>query len=162
MRRVLSTVLMVLAGGCASGEGPGAGDATGGTTGDLGISVMVGSDSITFTDVLAIWTGPPFNRLRLAGRRGADKTLEDLQITAAGSNPVRPGKYLCTDQSETGMFYSLGDAAYDADDCTITITQFGSAAGQETAGTFSGTVVMGTEKKIITNGRFRSKVMLSD
>ena len=135
---------------------------SGGSGSASALSVSVDSTKIDFTDVTATFTGAPFNRLRISATRGADPMLEEVQVTAAGDMPLHTGAYACADQSETGLFYSIGDDAYDDEgDCTVTITRAVSGDGQEAAGTFSGMVTNGSVKKALS-GSFHAKVMLSN
>jgi hypothetical protein len=126
------------------------------------LSVTVDGTKGEFTDVTATFTGAPFNRLRVSARRGADPMLEELQVAAAGDSPLHTGAYSCADASETGLFYGVGDEAYDdGGDCTVTITKAVTGADQEAAGSFTGTVTDGTTKKVLS-GSFRATVMPSN
>jgi hypothetical protein len=159
MRRLL-LIALVLA--CSSSEPPGGAGGSGGSTGASGLSLTVDGIRSDFSDVLATFTPAPYNRLRVSARRGADPMLEEIQVAAAGDSPLHTGAYSCADQSETGIFYGIGDQAYDDEgDCTVTITTAVTGPGQEAAGTFSGVVTDGSAKKTLS-GTFRVKVMPSN
>jgi hypothetical protein len=151
---------MVLLLACGSSESPGgAGGTAGGAT---SFSLTVDGATAQLTDALATFTGAPYNRLRVSARRGADPMLEEVQVAAAGDAPLHIGAYSCADQSDTGLFYSIGDQAFDDEgECTVTITKAVSGAGQEAAGTFSGVVTDGSARKTLS-GSFRLPVMLSN
>jgi hypothetical protein len=127
-----------------------------------GLTLTVEGTKADFTDVSGTFTGPPFNRLRVSARRGADPMLEEVQVTAAGDTPLHAGAYSCADQSETGIFYSIGDDAFDDEgDCTVSITKAVNGGGQEATGTFTGIVSNGSVKKTLS-GTFRVSVMPSN
>jgi hypothetical protein len=85
-----------------------------------------------------------------------------VQVAAAGEAPLHTGAYSCVDQSDTGLFYSIGDQAYDDEgECTVTITKAVTGGGQEAAGTFSGVVTNGSARKTLS-GSFRVAVTPSN
>jgi len=165
VRSSLPSLFLVLA--CSSSPAPGGGGSGGaGGAGGAGagntLSLTVDGTKADFTDVTATFTGAPFNRLRVSARRGADPMIEEVQVNAAGDMPLHAGAYSCADQSETGLFYSIGDEAFDDEgDCTVTITKAVSGGGQEATGSFSGAVTDGSLKKMLT-GTFHVTVMASN
>jgi hypothetical protein len=157
VRRWLTLLLLA----CSSSGSPGTDGAVGSGAANS-LSLTVDGTKAEFTGVTATFTGAPFNRLRVSSRRGMDPMLEELQVAAAGDAPLHAGAYSCADASETGIFYGVGDEAYDdGGDCTVTITKAVTGSGQEAAGSFTGTVTDGTTKKVLS-GSFRVTVMSSN
>jgi hypothetical protein len=157
VRRWLPLLLLACSSSGTTGPDGGASSGAPGT-----LSLTVDGAKADFTGVTATFTGAPFNRLRVSARRGADPMLEEVQVAAAGDQPLHAGAYSCADASETGLFYGLGDEAFDDDgDCTVTITKAVTGAGQEAAGTFTGTVTDGSAKKMLS-GSFRVTVTSSN
>jgi len=159
VRRRLTPLLLALA--CGSSAPPAPDGAIGGAVPGL-LTLTIDGNKADFTDVIATFTGPPYNRLRVSAHRGTDPMLEEVQVVAAGDSPLHTGAYSCADQSETSLFYSIGDDAFDDEgDCTVNITRAVSGGGQEATGSFTGVVSNGSVKKALS-GTFRVGVMPSN
>jgi hypothetical protein len=162
---LLAGVLAIACGSKEATPGAGAGDAGGpaAPSGMLGLTLTVDGSTATFTDVTASATGTPFNRLRVVARRGTDPNVEELELITAGSAPLHIGAYSCVDQSATAIFYTVGDESFDdGDDCTITLTEIPTAAGQEAAGSFTANVTTGGSDRKALSGQFRAKLTSSN
>jgi hypothetical protein len=154
-------------GGAASGgAGTGGGSPSGGTDGSGGNGPIIygsGTMAVDFNGVRVNFEVYISAHYLALGYNASADSIDSDSVDAIGIAIEQPGvgTFDCSDDGIAAVtVQALGSdgetssyAALGADDCTMTVTEYG-AVGEPVRGTFSGTVKAPNDTAVLTNGVF--------